>query len=112
MRFGFSRTPCLTDGTIYLFTSRDVRGLGQGIYVGSLDSTDVRRQATRLPKIRISYGPRRVPADNAISVFDEPIIATDACHGPDSTVRRLTWRRLREARHSLSLAVERLEHRL
>ena len=33
----------LPDGRHYLFTSRDVNGLGQGIYVASLDSPDVRR---------------------------------------------------------------------
>ncbi|MGH9142658.1 MAG: protein kinase domain-containing protein, partial [Vicinamibacterales bacterium] len=33
----------LPDGRHYLFTSRDVNGLGQGIYVGALDSVDVRR---------------------------------------------------------------------
>ena len=33
----------LPDGRHYLFTSRNVNGLGQGIYVASLDSPDVRR---------------------------------------------------------------------
>ncbi len=33
----------LPDGRHYLFTSRNVNGLGQGIYVASLDSPEVRR---------------------------------------------------------------------
>jgi len=33
----------LPDGRHYLFTSRNVNGLGQGIYVAALDSPDVRR---------------------------------------------------------------------
>lgn len=33
----------LPDGRHYLFTSRNVNGLGEGIYVASLDSPDVRR---------------------------------------------------------------------
>jgi Tol biopolymer transport system component len=33
----------LPDGRHYLFTSRNVAGLGQGVYVGTLDSLDARR---------------------------------------------------------------------
>ena len=46
----------LPDGHHYLFTSRNAKGLGQGVYVASLDSDEVRRISDAWSPARYAHG--------------------------------------------------------